>query len=119
MKTVLSNRYVDALIKTIFFFGITHLIILTLIAVHGNIHVLNAFKILNLDFFIPSLGTGFFNFILSYCMVAAVYLPIYLLTSDHLKADRYNNQEQEEKNRALPSWRTWLTKARRNHLNET
>jgi len=81
MKTLFTNQYVDALIKTIFFFGITHLLILSWIAVRGNIHALNAFKILNLDFFIPSLGTGATNFILSYCMVVAVYLPIYLINS--------------------------------------
>jgi len=86
MKTLFSNRYMDAFIKTIFFFGITHLIILTCIAVRGNVHMLNAFKILNLDFFMPGLGSGVVNFVLSYFMVLGVYCPVFLILTKPAKA---------------------------------
>jgi len=56
------------------FFGITHLVILSLLAIQKNVQVLNAFAILDLDAFLPELGRGLTNFILSYCMVILVYL---------------------------------------------
>lgn len=87
MKVLFSNRYMDALIKTIFFFGITHLAILAYIAMHEDIHVLNAFKILNLDFFMPGLGSGIVNFILSYCMVLCVYCPVFFILTKPAKTN--------------------------------
>ena len=73
MTTLLSNRYVDALVKTIFLFGMTHLLILTFVAFRESIHVLNAFTILNIDAFLPGLGQGTTSFVLSYGMVVGVY----------------------------------------------
>lgn len=78
MKTLFTNRYVDALVKTIFFFGIIHLMILAYIAYQEDAHVLNAFTILNVNSFMPSLGKGAANFILSYLVVLVVYCIVYL-----------------------------------------
>jgi hypothetical protein len=47
---------VDAMVKTIFLFAATHLLILAFIAFRESIHVLNVFAILNLDAFLPWLG---------------------------------------------------------------
>lgn len=89
MTTLLSNRYVDALVKTIFFFGMTHLLILTFVAFRESIHVLNAFTILNLDTFLPILGQGMVSFVLSYGMVAGVYaLVFFFLTNRKRQADK-------------------------------
>ena len=86
MTTLLSNRYVDALVKTIFLFGMTHLFILTFVAFRENVHVLNAFTILNLDAFLPRLGQGTVSFVLSYGMVAGVYgLVFFSLTNRNKK----------------------------------
>ncbi len=89
MTTLFSNRYVDALIKTIFLFGMTHLLILTFVAFRESIHVLNAFTIINLDTFLPALGQGMLSFALSYGMVAGVYsLVFFFLTNRDKKADK-------------------------------
>jgi len=95
MTTLFSNRYVDALVKTIFLFGMTHLLILTFIAFRESIHVLNAFTILNLDTFLPWLGQGIVSFVLSYGMVAGVYgLVFFFLTNRNKK-----NREQRIENK--------------------
>jgi hypothetical protein len=83
MNLIFSNRYVNALARTIVFFGIVHLAILGLIAVRGNIDVLNAFNILDLDSFIPGLTEGLINFILSYLMVLVVYCLAYRYFTKH------------------------------------
>jgi len=86
MTALLSNRYVDALVKTIFLFGMTHLLILAFVAFRESFHVLNAFTILNMDAFLPALGQGTISFILSYGMVVAVYsLVFFALTSRNKK----------------------------------
>jgi hypothetical protein len=77
MSKLLSNRFVDALAKTILFFGSVHLIILALAAIRGDLFALNAFNILSLDLFLPGLGEGVVNFILSYCVVVGVYFVAY------------------------------------------
>lgn len=88
MNTLFSNRYVDALVKTIFFFGMIHLVILALIALRENIHVLNAFNILNLDVFVPALGQGIMNFVLSYGMVFVVYSLVFFLSQRSKQENR-------------------------------
>ena len=86
MTTLFSNRYVDALAKTIFLFATTHLLILTFIAFRENIHVLNIFNIMNLDAFLPWLGQGMLSFILSYGMALGVYgIVFFFLTSRNRK----------------------------------
>lgn len=82
MRNLFSSRYMDALAKTIFFFGIFHLNILAYISAEEGLQVLNAFKILNLDSFIPSLGQGAVNFVLSYLMVLVIYGLVYLGLTD-------------------------------------
>ena len=79
MKILFSNRYVDALTKTIFLFGLFHLAVLTHKAFQEGIQVLNAFAILNLDSFAPHLSEGFVNFVLSYLIVLIVYCLVYVL----------------------------------------
>jgi len=88
MTTLLSNRYVDALVKTIFLFGMTHLLILTFVAFRESFHVLNAFTILNIDTFLPRLGQGTLSFVLSYGMVLGVYgLVFFALTKWNKKRE--------------------------------
>jgi len=81
VKPMFSNRFIDALAKTILFFASTHLLILTYIGIRHDIDALNAFNIMSLNSFLPSLGQGVINFLLSYCMVAGVYLVAYLYLS--------------------------------------
>ena len=88
MTTLFSNRYVDALVKTIFLFGMTHWLILTFIAFRESIHVLNAFTILNLDTFLPWLGQGIVSFVLSYGMVAGVYGLVFFFLTNRNKKNR-------------------------------
>ena len=78
MRSILSNRYVDALAKTMLFIGIFHFAIRTYLAVKHGIQVLNAFAILNLDAFVPGLGYGMVNLILSYILVLVIYGFVYL-----------------------------------------
>ena len=78
MRSVLSNRYVDALAKTMLFIGIFHFAIRTYLAAKNGIQVLNAFAILNLDAFVPGLGYGSVNLILSYILVLIIYGFVYL-----------------------------------------
>ncbi len=90
MKILFFNRYTNALAKTILFFGTAHLIILTSIAIRGNMDALNAFHIISLDSVIPSLGHGVFNFVLSWCVVLGEYLLAYLILT---KPTKQNIQE--------------------------
>lgn len=86
MTTLFSNRYVDALAKTIFLFAVTHLLILTFVAFRENVHVLNVFTILNLDAFLPALGQSTASFVLSYGMALGVYgLVFFSLTGRNKK----------------------------------
>lgn len=88
MTTIFSNRYVDALVKTIFFFGMTHLLILTIVAFRESVHALNVFNILNLDAFLPGLGQGTVSFILSYSMAAGVYGLVFFSLTGRNKKNR-------------------------------
>lgn len=91
MTTLFSNRYVDAMVKTIFLFAATHLLILTFIAFRESVHVLNVFTILNLDTFLPVLGQGMISLILSYGVAAGVYGLVFLfLTGQNKKSKEYN-----------------------------
>lgn len=78
MGMLFSNRYLDAFAKTIVVFGITHILVLSYEAVRGNVEVLNAFYIVSLNLVIPELGKGLLNFVLSYCLVACVFLGLRL-----------------------------------------
>jgi hypothetical protein len=88
MTALFSNRYVDALAKTIFLFAATHLLILAFIAFRESIHVLNVFTILNLDAFLPWLGQGMLSFFLSYGMALGVYGFVFFLLTNRNKRNR-------------------------------
>lgn len=88
MTAIFSNRYVDALVKTLFLFAMTHLLILTVIAFRESFHVLNAFTILNLDKFLPLLGKGIISFVLSYGMVVVVYGLVFFFLTNRKKKNR-------------------------------
>lgn len=92
MSKLLSNRFVDAYAKTIVFFASTHLIILAVAAIRGDIYALNAFKILSLDLFLPGLGEGVVNFALSYCVVGGVYFVAYRYLARSASNDNQNSQ---------------------------
>jgi len=78
MRTLFSNRYLDAFAKSILLFGVIHLIILIMLAVRDGERILNIFTILGLHLFVPSLGIGLASFILSYCVAVAVYCLVFL-----------------------------------------
>lgn len=110
MTTILSNRYIDALIKTLFLFALTHWLLLTVIAFRESIHVLNAFTILNIDKFLPALGQGMVSFILSYGMVVGVYgLVFFFLTGQNKKSERTKNAESqiEDREETKPTVESW------------
>ncbi len=87
MNIIFSNRYIDAFVKMVSIFGITHLVILALLAMYKNVLVLNAFNILDLDAFIPALGEGVINFVLSYCVVGLVYCISFLFLTKPVNID--------------------------------
>jgi len=78
MRTLFSNRYLDAFAKSIFLFGVIHIIILIMLAVRDGQRVLNIFTILVLHSFVPGLADGSASFILSYCAATAVYCSVSL-----------------------------------------
>ena len=88
MRIFLSNRYANALAKTILFFGFIHLVVLAFLAGRESVYVLNAFSILNLDLVIPGLGEGVLNFVISWCVVLAVYCFAYLYLTKPTKQDK-------------------------------
>ena len=78
MKTWFSNRILDAFAKSIFLFGVFHIVVLNILAFREGHQVLNIFTILSLSSFMPGLGKGLVSFILSYCIALAVYFFVYL-----------------------------------------
>ena len=88
MRTLFSNRYVDAFAKLVMLSGITHLIILTCVALRENIYVLNTFNIISLNLLIPGLEQGLPNFILSYGVILAVYGLIYAYLTNPTNKDK-------------------------------
>src|SRR6266542_3670578 len=78
MKPIFANRYADALAKTVLCSGVVHLALLAALAIHGNMEALNAFNIVQLDLWIPSLHYGLFNFVLSHVVVLGIYGFAYL-----------------------------------------
>jgi hypothetical protein len=78
MKPLFSNRYADAAAKTMLCSGVIHLSLLAVATLRGDLDALNAFNIVQLDLFFPSLGHGAFNFVLSYVVVLGFYGFSYL-----------------------------------------
>ncbi|MEP7357247.1 MAG: hypothetical protein ABI847_08405 [Anaerolineales bacterium] len=81
MKPIFSNRLADALAKTVLCSGVVHLALLAGLALRGQIEVLNAFNIVQLDLWFPSLHSGLFNLGLSYGVLLALYGFAYLFLS--------------------------------------
>ena len=81
MKPIFSNRLADAAAKTMLCSGVAHLALLAGLAVRGNLEALNAFNIVQLDLWIPSLHSGVFNFGLSYVVLLGLYGFAYLFLS--------------------------------------
>lgn len=77
MKKLFINRYLDAFAKSIFLFGVFHIIVLIILAIRDGQQVLNIFAILGLHFFMPGLEDGFVNFILSYGIALTVYFIVF------------------------------------------
>ena len=78
MKPIFSNRYLDAAAKTMLCSGVIHLSLLGVATLRGNLDAYNAFSIVQLTLFFPSLGHGAFNFVRSYVCVLATYGLAYL-----------------------------------------
>ncbi len=90
MRAWFSNKYLDAFAKSIFVFGVFHIIILIILAFRDGQRVLNIFSILGLHSFAPGLGDGLASFILSYCFASAVYCFVFLCWT---KETKRNNPE--------------------------
>ena len=73
-----SNRYLDALAKSIFVFGLVHIVVQLVAALRGRAAALNVFTILGFDSLMPALGQGVFYFILSYAFTLLVYALVFL-----------------------------------------
>ena len=90
MRTLFSNRYLDAFAKSIFLFGVLHMVILIILAfLHGH-RVLNIFTILDLHSFAPGLEDGISNFVLSQCVGLAVYCFVFSYWTE--KTRKYNSK---------------------------
>ena len=85
MRTLFSNRYLDAFAKSIVVFGILHIIILIILAIRDGLHTLNIFAILGLHLFVPNLGEGLVSFIVSYCLALGVYGFVFIYMTDETK----------------------------------
>ncbi|HLE91928.1 MAG TPA: hypothetical protein VI753_12320 [Anaerolineales bacterium] len=90
MRTLFSNRYLDAFAKSIFLFGMIHIIILIILAFRDGQGVLNIFAILGIHSFVPGLGDGLASFILSYCVALAVYSLVFLYLTNGTREGRAN-----------------------------
>jgi hypothetical protein len=77
MGTLFSNRYADALAKTMLSFAAIHVLFLAFEAIRGNMDRLNVFTILDLDLLVPALGKGALNFAFSYVLALAIYALVY------------------------------------------
>jgi hypothetical protein len=87
MRTLFSNRYIDAFAKMVMLSGITHLIILACVAIRDDIYVLNTFNIVSLNLLIPGLEQGLPNFIISYGVILVVYGLIFTFLTNPAKND--------------------------------
>jgi len=66
-----------------FIIGSFHLVVLIILAVREqSLDIVNAFSVLEIDRFVPSLGEGLYSFVLSYI---AIGLLLYLL---YIREDR-------------------------------
>jgi len=70
-----NNRILRAFLISILFFAATHLVILYSYALYSrDFERVNAFRILDLNLFFPTISKGGLSFFLSYIFVMAVFL---------------------------------------------
>jgi len=74
---IVENKYINALLLLMLFSAIVHMLVLFAIALtSGNLHVLNYFSILNLNYFIPGFSNSFGWDVISFAGMAIIYLVI-------------------------------------------
>ena len=75
MKTIVKNKYLDALFKLMIFSSIIHVSIVTVYSLLSwDITELNFFKIVGLDFVFPSLVDNENTFLFSFLITLVLYL---------------------------------------------
>jgi len=80
MKKILSKPYFQALVKTIIFLALAHLVILIIYFLRQKeLERINIFRILDLNLFFPNLTQGNISLILSYLFLLIIYLIAYFL----------------------------------------
>ena len=86
MNNLSKNRYLDALLKTILFFAISHLIILTIYAIFSKrFNVLDFFDLLDLRlFFADKLPQGL-RWLFTIILNLTVYLTAFFLFTEKKK----------------------------------
>jgi hypothetical protein len=78
VKTLFTNRYLDAAAKTLLCFVVIHwIVLLALIIRDRDWNLANAFVILDLHQLWPSLGEGIWNFLLGGGFVVGVFFVVY------------------------------------------
>ncbi len=75
---IVGNKYLNALLLLMLFSAIVHILVVFVFAIiSGNLHILNYFSILNLNYFIPNLSSNnSFVDIISFVFVLCIYLII-------------------------------------------
>jgi len=82
MRFLPKNRYQDALIKTILFSAVFHLVLLVIFSIKTkNIEVLNIFNIIGLGLFFEWLNKGTVLLIYSFIFIIFVYFLIFIFFS--------------------------------------
>lgn len=75
MNKIVNNKYLDALLKTMLFSAIIHMILLFIyIGISGKFYLANYFNILDLDLFSPKFIEGAGSLILSGVVVLGIYI---------------------------------------------
>jgi uncharacterized membrane protein len=83
--TIVKNKYLNALFILMLFTAIVHLLILAYLSIKdANIYIMNYFKILNIDSFIPNYMNSVSGNIISIVLMVVLYIAILFLNkSEH------------------------------------
>ena len=74
---IVNNKYINAVFLFLLFSATVHaLILLISAAISGNLHILNYFNILGLNYFIPAFLNGLPGDIVSFILALIIYLVI-------------------------------------------
>ena len=74
---ITENKYLNALLILILFSATVHMLALFVsAAIHKNLHMINYFNILDLNYFIPNFLNNSWGDIVSFIFVAIIYLII-------------------------------------------